>query len=64
MSDFKKDAKKALANLENATGWKVSLDEDMLVHVEREPSKSQKKHLASKAKPVRKPGVKRVSAKI
>lgn len=64
LNDFKKDVKKALVHLETATGWKVSLDEACLVHVEREPSKSQKKHLASKAKPARKPGVKRATAKV
>ena len=45
---FRRDLKQALEALETATGWKWKIEDDK-VFIEREPSASQKRHLAKRS---------------
>jgi hypothetical protein len=48
MDHFREELREALEQLAQAAGWIWKIDEDDLVHVERQPSRSQQKHLAKK----------------
>lgn len=49
MYHFRSELRAALALLAQACGWKCWIDDDDLVHVERQPSPSQGRHLVRKA---------------
>lgn len=52
MKHFRAELREALDKLSDATGWGWEIDSDDLVHIERQPTKSQQRHL-DKQKPKR-----------
>jgi hypothetical protein len=57
MDHFRQELREAFEHLAQAAGWTWRIDEDDLAYVERQPSRSQQKHLIRKArKPRRKEG--------
>ena len=64
LNDFKKDLRKAIGHVAEATGWTLAINDLELLDVQRKPSRSQQKHLDKKApiKPAKKTGLRRAIA--
>jgi hypothetical protein len=56
MYDFRKELRESFAHLAQVAGWTWRIDEDDLAYVERQPSRSQQKHLNRKARKPRQAG--------
>lgn len=46
LKHFRADLKDSLGKLQKATGWSWEIDDADLVHIQRTPSLSQRKHLS------------------